>query len=193
MVHFKSARCAVIVYLFYTVCEVGRVDFQLNLDEETVAQAYPREPNCVEPAATVREVLALMKEKKAGSVLVCDPQQGGRLVGVFTERDALRLMASSFAGATGNGDSATAGLETPIEHVMTANPTTLAETDTVGRAITMMSAGGYRRLPITDESGKAVGTVEAAGILTYLAEHFPKVIFTLPPAPHHKPQTREGA
>jgi hypothetical protein len=57
----------------------------------------------------------------------------------------------------------------------------------------MMSAGGYRRLPITDESGRTLGTVEAAGILTYLAEHFPRVVFTLPPAPHQATQTREGA
>jgi CBS domain-containing protein len=174
-----------------TICEVGRVEFQLNLDAETVAQAYPREPNCVEPTATVREVLALMKEKKAGAVLVCDPRQDGRLVGVFTERDALRLMASGFGG--GNGDEHAGGLDVPIERVMTASPTTLASTDTVGRAITMMSAGGYRRLPIADASGTPKGIVEAAGILHYLADHFPKVIFTLPPSPHHATQTREGA
>jgi CBS domain-containing protein len=176
-----------------TICEVGRVEFQLNLDAETVAQAYPREPSCVEPTATVRKVLALMKEKKAGAVLVCDPRQDGRLVGVFTERDALRLMACAFAGAGGNGDEHAGGLDTPIERVMTASPTTLASTDTVGRAITMMSAGGYRRIPIADSTGKPQGIVEAAGILHYLAEHFPKVIFTLPPAPHHASQTREGA
>jgi CBS domain-containing protein len=166
------------------------VDFQLNLDAETVAKAHPREPSCVEPTATVREVLALMKEKKAGSVLVCDQER--RLVGVFTERDALRLMAAGFPNAASNGKDL-AGLDTPIERVMTARPTTLAATDTVGKAITMMSAGGYRRLPITDESGKAVGVVDAAGILHYLAEHFPNVVFTLPPAPHHTTQTREGA
>jgi CBS domain-containing protein len=180
-------------YLSSTICEVGRVEFQLNLDAETVAQAYPREPSCVEPTATVREVLALMKEKKAGAILVCDPRQEGRLVGVFTERDALRLMAGGFAGAGSNGDEHAGGLDAPIERVMTPRPTTLAATDTVGRAITMMSAGGYRRLPIADASGKPVGVVEAAGILHYLAEHFPKVVFTLPPAPHHATQTREGA
>jgi CBS domain-containing protein len=167
------------------------VDFQLNLDAETVAKAYPREPNCVDPAATVRDVLTLMKEKRAGSVLVCD--RGGQLVGVFTERDALRLMAAQFPGASNNGDAHASGLDAPIEEVMTRNPTTLSCNETVGTAITMMSAGGYRRLPITDESGKTLGTVEAAGILTYLAEHFPRVVFTLPPAPHQTTQTREGA
>ncbi len=169
------------------------MDFQLKLDAETVAQAYPREPNCVEPSTTLREVLALMKEKKAGSILICDPEQDGRLVGVFTERDALRLMAVGFPSAGSNGNEHAGGLETPIESVMTPQPTTLAPGDTVGKAITVMSAHGYRRLPITDESGKALGTVDAAGILHYLAEHFPKVIYTLPPAPHHTTQTREGA
>lgn len=169
------------------------MDFQLNLDAETVAQAYPREPNCVEPSATLREVLALMKEKKAGSILVCDPQQDGRLIGVFTERDALRLMAAGFPGPGSNGSRHAGGLETPIKYVMTPHPSTLTPSDTVGKAITIMSARGYRRLPIADESGKPLGTVDVAGILHYLAEHFPKVIYTLPPAPHHTTQTREGA
>lgn len=180
-------------YLSSAICEIGSVDFQLNLDAETVEQAYPREPNCVDPTTTVREVLALMKEKKAGSILVCDSRQEGRLVGVFTERDALRLMAAGFPGAASNGHGESAGLEAPIEQVMTPHPTTLAKSDSVAKAITMMSAGGYRRLPVTDDSGKVVGTVEAAGILHYLAEHFPKAVYTLPPAPHHASQTREGA
>jgi CBS domain-containing protein len=181
--------------------KVGCVDFQLNLDAETVDRAYPREPACVEPGATVREVLVLMKERRIGTILVC---QDGRLVGIFTERDALRLMAAGFhlppgdghacAGNTGEGNGAAAAvLDSPIERVMTANPITLSPTDTVGKAITIMSSGGYRRLPITDEAGKPLGTVKTPGILRYLVEHFPKVIYTLPPTPHHTQQTREGA
>jgi hypothetical protein len=35
--------------------------------------------------------------------------------------------------------------------------------------------------------------LKVAGILNYLVEHFPKVVYTLPPDPHYKPNDREGA
>jgi hypothetical protein len=63
----------------------------------------------------------------------------------------------------------------------------------VGKAIGLMSAGGFRRLPIVDDQGKPVGLLKVSGILHYLVEHFPKVVYTLPPAPHHKMGEREGA
>ena len=76
---------------------------------------------------------------------------------------------------------------------MARNPVTLHKDDTVGKAIALMSAGGFRRLPLVDEDGKVTGLVKVSGILHYLVEHFPKVVYTLPPAPHHKTTTREGA
>ncbi|MBW3598884.1 MAG: CBS domain-containing protein, partial [Planctomycetes bacterium] len=98
------------------------------------------------------------------------------------------------AGNSGEGNGAAEDvLDSPIERVMVKNPVTLSRTDTVGKAITMMSSGGYRRLPITDEDGRPVGTIKTPGILHYLAEHFPKVVYNLPPTPHHTQQTREGA
>ena len=39
----------------------------------------------------------------------------------------------------------------------------------------------------------AEGNLSASSILHYLVQHFPKVVYTLPPAPHHKTQEREGA
>ena len=65
--------------------------------------------------------------------------------------------------------------------------------DAVAKAISMMSKGGYRRLPIVDEQGRPKGIVTAEGIMRYLAEHIPTVIYNLPPEPHHATQEREGA
>ena len=73
------------------------------------------------------------------------------------------------------------------------DPVTLRGNDTVGKAIGLMSTGGFRRLPIVDGEGKIQGVLKVSGILHYLVEHFPKVVYTLPPAPHHKTVTREGA
>jgi CBS domain-containing protein len=102
-------------------------------------------------------------------------------VGIFTERDAVRLLAGS------------ADLEVPIEQVMVREVVTLAQRDTVAKAIAMMWEGGYRRLPILDEAGRPVGMLGVAGILHFMVEHFPDVVYTLPPQPHAASQERDGA
>lgn len=154
------------------------VDFQIDLNTDTVDCAYPAALVRVEPQTTVREVFELLKEKRTGCAVVC---QDDKLVGIFTERDTLKLMAAE------------ANLNQPIEAVMVKNPVTLSAEDTVGKAIAKMSFGGYRRLPIVDEQGRPTGLLKLPGILHYLVEHFPNVVYTLPPAPHHSTQEREGA
>jgi CBS domain-containing protein len=122
--------------------------------------------------------LRLLKEARTGAAMVCID---GKLLGIFTERDALRLLADG------------ANLDAPVANVMVKNPVTVRPSDTVGHAITLMSAGGFRRVPIVDAAGKIQGVLKVSGILHYLVEHFPKVVYTLPPEPHHKTVTREGA
>ncbi|MEX0977986.1 MAG: CBS domain-containing protein [Pirellulales bacterium] len=154
------------------------MDIRLNLNTETVDQCHPATPLCVTLATTASEAVRAMKESSRGSVLVCRDEV---VIGIFTERDVLKMMA---AGASFN---------VPIEQVMTHDPVVLRAGDKVGRAITLMAQGGYRRLPIVDDSGRAIGVVRVSGILHYLAEHFPTVIYNLPPEPHHSTQQREGA
>jgi CBS domain-containing protein len=154
------------------------VDFQLHLETETVENCYPAQPLCAAPEDSVRSVLAMLREARTGVAMVCKDK---KLLGLFTERDALRLLADG------------ASLDAPVSQVMVRNPVTLRRTDTVAHAIGLMSAGGFRRLPIVDEQGRVAGVLKVSGILHYLVEHFPKVVYTLPPEPHHKTVTREGA
>ena len=154
------------------------MSFHLHLDTEKVQHLLPAEPLCVEPEVSVGEVLHRLRQCSRGSMLVCE---GGKLVGIFTERDALRLMASA------------ADLEVPIKSVMTPNPVCASVNDTVGNAIEKMSMGGYRRLPVIDDDGIPVGVIKVENILRYLVEHFPRIVYTLPPKPHQVTKQREGA
>jgi CBS domain-containing protein len=154
------------------------VDFHLDLNTEPVTHAHPVKPVCVEPATTIREVIETLREHKTGSLLVC---RNNKLLGVFTERDALKLIAEG-------GD-----FDVAIETVMITNPVTLTSADTLGVAINKMASGGYRRLPIVDDQQHPAGLVKVSGILHYLVEHFPSTIYTLPPTPHHNLKQREGA
>jgi len=154
------------------------VDIELNLNTETVAQAVMVEPCCVEPHVTVRELFGLLKEHKTGSAIICSD---GVLAGVFTERDALRLMAAN------------ANLDVPISTVMTTEISTLSPDAKVGQAISKMSGGGYRRLPIVDAARRPVGLVRVSGIVHYLVQHFPKAVYNQPPVARAATQEREGA
>ncbi len=154
------------------------MDFQLDLNSELVKHAHPVEPLCVEPQTPVSQVLDKMRDARRGAVLICED---GKLTGIFTERDALKLTA-------GGADASQ-----PISAVMISSPVSLQEKATVGQAVSKMSFGGYRHLPIVDENDKPVGMLQVSGILHYLVEHFPGTIYNLPPNPHHSPQQREGA
>ena len=145
------------------------MDIELSLMTETVAQAAPVEPVCVSPQLSLRRVLEVLRRGGQSVALVC---RDGALVGVFTERDALRVMAQNI------------DLSTSIEQMMTPRPITVHAREKIGNAVQKMATGGYRRLPIVDDAGRPVGLVHVSGIVHYLVEHFPKTIYNLPPVPH---------
>jgi CBS domain-containing protein len=164
------------------VCGFGEksvaVDFQLSLQSEGVGSAYPDQPLAATANESVGQVLQLLRAQRTGAVLVCE---GEKLVGILTERDALKLMASR------------ADLTTPVREVMSREPATILSTATVADAIRVMAEGGYRHLPIVDGQGKPSGVVTVYGIVHYLVDHFPETVYNLPPDPKAAPREREGA
>jgi CBS domain-containing protein len=155
----------------------------LSLSTDVVTQAYPDQPLAVSGEATVGEVVGLMKAQRGSCVLICASggERDGQVEGIFTERDALRWMAS--------GGSA----QQNIREAMTPQPAVLQDKTTVGVAIEMMAEGGYRHLPIVDEQGTPLAVAAVRGIVHYLVEHFPQTIYTLPPEPGKRYADREGA
>ncbi len=166
------------------------MSFQLSLSTESVSTAYPDQPLFVTPAATVGEVIQLLCAQQTGSVLVCETADAneGKLLGIFTERDALKCMAV----ASGDGDR-TGVMQQPVSKVMSTDLTKLQADTSMGETIKLMSQGGYRHLPIVDAEGKPTGMETVYGIVHYLVDHFPQTIYNLPPNPSSIPSEREGA
>ncbi len=154
------------------------MDFQLSLESEGIASAYPDQPLATTVDATVGQALQLLRAQRNGAVLICD---GVKLVGILTERDALKLMASS------------ADLTQPVSKVMSSPPATIPANSTVAEAIRTMAEGGYRHLPMVDGDGRPTGVVAVHGIVHYLADHFPATVYNLPPNPKTATKEREGA
>lgn len=154
------------------------MDIEFNLTNETVEQTGLKDPLIVAPDVSVCDVFELLKARRAGGLLVCE---GERLVGIFTERDALRLMAAQ------------ASLDGPISEAMTRDPAKLAASATVADAVKMMSHGGYRTLPIVNSNGRPVGILSVKSLVHYLVQHFPQSVYNLSPQPNPAMEQREGA
>lgn len=99
----------------------------------------------------VNEVAQAMVQTRVGSAVVIDDPW---LVGIFTERDALRAVASG------------ADLTTmPVKEWMTQDPVTVgADTDTE-EAAALMATHGFRHLPVMD-GDKVIGVVSLRDVLS---------------------------
>lgn len=110
------------------------------------------------PSTSVTRAARLMAEKHVGAVLVIE---GKRLVGIFTERDALfRVIAE--------GRDAVA---TRLADVMTPDPKTIAPDASFGVALITMYDNGFRHLPVV-EDGVPVGIVSTRSALDPDLEEF---------------------
>jgi CBS domain-containing protein len=150
-----------------------------NLKVDSVSRLRPTPAHCLHPDQPVAEALALMKQHRVGCVLLCEEDE---LVGIFTERDLLRRVLA--AGLP---------LTVALSSCMTANPVVVRPKDSVTAAVRHMEEGGYRHLPVVDESGRPLGVLSVKRIVHYLAEHFPATIYNLPPDPTVFPLRAEGA
>lgn len=145
---------------------------------EPIRRLEPREPPRLAPEATVLDAIRAMNERRTGCVCVVD---GGRLVGIFTERDLLRLAE--------NGVD-TAG--TPLERVMTREPETLRPEDGIALALNRMSEGGFRHIPLVDGAGWPVGIVAMRDIVRFIVSMFPDAVLNVPPDPGAIPERYGG-
>jgi CBS domain-containing protein len=111
-------------------------------------------PEIVDASVVVDEAIRRMHDKAIDCVLVVE---GGRLVGIFTDRDAVLKVAGTKAGGQ------------PISSVMTHDPVVLRHDETIAVALNKMAVGGFRHIPIV-EDGRPTGVVSARDVFHHLAE-----------------------
>lgn len=111
-----------------------------------------REVVTADSTASVADAARLMAEQKIGAMIVCEEN---RLVGVFTERDALyRVIAS------GRDPE-----RTPLAEVMTRHPQTISPDKPLGHALHLMYEGGFRHVPVV-ERDRPIGMVTSRDALS---------------------------
>lgn len=104
-------------------------------------------PIVVSDTASVTEACNQMRDSGAGAALVVT-REGGRLVGIFTGRDAVcRVLAQRLDPSA-----------TCVSEVMTPDPVAMSPDQTVTEALSLMSAGGFRHVPLV-KMGRILGIV----------------------------------
>ncbi len=122
------------------------------MTQRTIRMIIDQQELLTAPAnTTVSEAARLMKQRRVGAIMVVEDS---KLVGVFTERDAVcRVLAE---GRDGNA--------TPLAEVMTGNPRTIRPDDSFVLALQMMHEGRFRHVPVVEE-GRPIGMVSARDAL----------------------------
>jgi CBS domain-containing protein len=116
----------------------------------------------VRPADTVEAVVQVLTARSIGAVVLLDA--AGGLLGILSERDIVRALAANGAGA----------LEMTAGQLMTRALKTATPRTTVGEAMTMMTEGRFRHLPVLENDTMvglvSIGDVVRAKILQQEAE-----------------------
>ncbi len=119
-----------------------------------ILHAKGRTVHSVLPWLTVAEVVKRLDDLGVGAVLVCDEK--GAITGIVSERDIVRALATH----------GTRLLTMRVTEVMTRKVRTCAPDETVAYAMSQMTAGRYRHLPVLDR-GKLVGMVSIGDLVKH--------------------------
>lgn len=122
-----------------------------------VLDAKGRRLVAIDSEALVNEAIAKLVQNNIGSLPVVDAD--GLLVGVFSERDVLRLIHHR-----GDGFG-----RLPVSEVMTRNPATCDAADDVEEVMGLMSRQSVARVPV-NEDGKLVGVISVGDVIKVMHE-----------------------
>ncbi len=121
-----------------------------------LAQKGPR-VDTIGPGHSLRDAVDALAAKHIGALVVTG--EGGTLVGIISERDIVRAIATRGCDA----------LDDQVSTYMTSDVVTAAEGDDVIAAVQRMSQGRFRHLPVTAE-GRLVGIISTGDAVKYRLE-----------------------
>jgi CBS domain-containing protein len=158
----------------------GPPDLESVLSEETISSAISHPPLVMDAETSLAEVLRCMREADRGAVLVV---RGGKLVGIFTERDVLIRVVGHAIDLE----------QAKVDEFMTGEPVTLPADASVAFALNKMLVEGFRHIPLVDEQGKPTALVSMRDLIEYLSGFFNRDVLNLPPDPRTSFRNRDGA
>jgi CBS domain-containing protein len=122
----------------------------------TCSEIMTRDPVVITANDTVQKAAELMKEYDIGPLPVVDEETSRKLVGIITDRDiVLNVLAQKKDAA-----------KTKVSEVMTPDPVTCRESESLNDALDKMSSYQIRRIPVADDNNRIVGIIAQADVAT---------------------------
>lgn len=103
---------------------------------------------------TIRKAIEMLYKKHVGSIVITDDEE--KCIGIFTERDAIRVVAQKIP------------LGKPLQKVMTKRVMTIQEDATFEEARRYIVSHGIRHLPVLNRKEKLVGLLSIRQFLDEL-------------------------
>ncbi len=127
----------------------------------------------------ISAVISTMQKHRCGCIILLGSNK--EVVGLFTERDLMKKFVGTSLSAS-----------TKVEEVMTANPFTLKEDDSVSQAVYVMGKKHFRHLPILTKKKEVKGLLSVRVLVYFIAENLPRDVLNLPPDERKIPKQVEG-
>lgn len=118
-----------------------------------ILQGQNREVVQLESTATVQQAAQLLSDYRIGCLPVVD---GGKVVGIISERDIVHLLARSGLNL----------LDQPVSTVMTSPALTISPNIAVMSALSLMTQRRIRHLPVV-EGSRMIGFVSIGDLVKY--------------------------
>ena len=130
---------------------------------------------------SVTEAAQLMREHHVGCLVVTDEALGSRVpVGLLTDRDiVLAVVAKGVDAQT-----------LRVEDVMSTDPATAREGDSLLDTLAVMRHAGVRRLPVTDAQGRLQGLLTLDDVIETVGEEMSVLVQVLVSARRREPLKR---
>jgi CBS domain-containing protein len=122
------------------------------MNVKTILDEKGRDVVTVAPDFTLRDVVAILHQRRIGAVVVVDDTSAIR--GILSERDIVRALATKGAPA----------LESRVSETMTEKVVRCTEEHTVNQIMEMMTVSRFRHLPV-ERDGRLAGIVSIGDVV----------------------------
>jgi CBS domain-containing protein len=119
---------------------------------KTILAAKGGDVVSIEPTANLATAAKMLAARRIGAVVVLGAS--GRLTGIISERDIVRVLAERGAAA----------LQEPVGQVMTREVATCDESESVGSIMERMTAGKFRHMPVVTMD-RVIGLVSIGDVV----------------------------
>src|SRR3954465_9314484 len=119
----------------------------------TILDTKGHQVQSVEPGAKLSAAIKILSERRIGAVLVLSQ---GRIEGILSERDIVRVL----------GERGAAVLDEPVSATITRKVGSCREKDTVSEIMETMTRVKFRHLPVVEDN-RVVGLISIGDVVKW--------------------------